>query len=49
MLSQKSTANDISVVEHIIAYLISQDKITREQLKTFKPSVCNRLTEIQAG
>lgn len=49
MLSQKSTANDISVVEHIIAYLISQDKITREQLKTFKPSVCNRLDRNTSG
>lgn len=43
MLSQKAEASDVSVNEYIISYLVSTNKLSEEQLKTFKPGVCNRL------
>lgn len=43
MLSQKSAPEDISANEYILSYLICKGEINEEQLKTFKPSVCNRL------
>ena len=49
MLSQKARQNDISVNEYIISYLISSGQLTSEQLKTFKPGVCNRLDRNTSG
>lgn len=49
MLSQKADKNDISVNEYIISYLIASGKITKEQLNTFKPGVCNRLDRNTSG
>lgn len=49
MLSQKAEKTDVSVVEHLIAYMRSGGKITDEELKTFKPSVCNRLDRNTSG
>lgn len=49
MLSQKAQKTDISVVEHVISYLLAQGEITEESLKTFKPSVCNRLDRNTSG
>lgn len=49
MLSQKAKASDVSANEHMIAYLLESGAITEEQLKTFRPSVCNRLDRNTSG
>lgn len=49
LLSQKSGREDISLVEHIISYLISSKQITRQELNTFKPGICNRLDRNTSG
>lgn len=49
MLSQKAEKNDESMVEHVISYLIDSHQLTEAQLKTFKPSVCNRLDRNTSG
>lgn len=49
ILSQKADAFDCSINEWMIGYLLNQGKITEESLKTFKPSVCNRLDRNTSG
>ena len=49
MLSQKAEANDESLVEYIISYLLHSKQLTAEELKKFKPSVCNRLDRNTSG
>lgn len=49
MLSQKSKRDDISINELAIKYLLDEGKITVEKLKTFKPSVINRLDRNTSG
>jgi len=49
ILSQKAVVNDYSMVEYIISYMLSKNQITKEQLMTFKPSVCNRLDRNTSG
>lgn len=49
MLSQKAEAKDVSLVEHLISYLIDSGQITKEQLRSFKPSICNRLDRNTSG
>ncbi len=49
LLSQKAEKDDISLVEHIISYLLSQGKINTEELQTFKPGICNRLDRNTSG
>ena len=49
MLSQKAEAADVSVNELMIGYLLEEGKISEEGLKTFKPSVCNRLDRNTSG
>lgn len=49
MLSQKSSEDDVSANELLIAYLFKNDKINSETLKTFKPSVINRLDRNTSG
>ena len=43
MLSQKASPNDYSANEMIIDYLLESGQLSREELRTFHPSVCNRL------
>ena len=43
MLSQKAEKGDISMVEHLISHLLDTGEVTEEMLKTFRPSLCNRL------
>ena len=43
MLSQKAREEDVSAVEHLTRYLLDTGALTKEALKTFRPSVCNRL------
>ena len=49
MLSQKAKPEDVSVVEHLITYLIKSGQLTEADLKTFHPSVCNRLDRNTSG
>lgn len=49
ILSQKATHADVSINEMIIDYLLYENKLTEEQLQTFKPSVCNRLDRNTTG
>lgn len=49
VLSQKSEKGDISINELILDYLISAKAIDEVSLRTFKPSVCNRLDRNTSG
>ena len=49
ILSQQAEGNDLSANEWLIGYLLDENKITDEDLKTFKPSVCNRLDRNTSG
>ncbi|MBO4415037.1 MAG: RluA family pseudouridine synthase [Lachnospiraceae bacterium] len=49
LLSQKADADDISVNELIIEYLLCEGKIDQQELRTFRPSVCNRLDRNTSG
>lgn len=49
ILSQQAEANDLSANEWLIGYLLYQRAISEEDLKTFKPSVCNRLDRNTSG
>lgn len=48
-MSQKAKPDDISMVEHLIAYLLNSGQISKEELRTFHPSVCNRLDRNTSG
>lgn len=49
MLSQKARDTDESLVEYVIAYLLRSGQLTREELRSFRPSVCNRLDRNTSG
>ena len=49
MLSQKADAKDVSVVEYLITYLLDSGQLTEENLRSFKPSICNRLDRNTSG
>jgi 23S rRNA pseudouridine955/2504/2580 synthase len=49
VLSQKAEKGDVSMVEHIISYLLSSHQMTKEQLLSFKPAICNRLDRNTGG
>lgn len=49
MLSQKADAKDESAVEALISYLLDSNQITPDELRKFKPSVCNRLDRNTSG
>lgn len=49
MLSQKAEKDDVSINEYIISYLVDSGTITKEELQTFKPGVCNRLDRNTSG
>lgn len=49
MLSQKADAKDVSIVEHVISYLLDSKQLTEEELQKFKPSICNRLDRNTSG
>lgn len=49
MLSQKAKDSDYSVNEWLTEHLLSNGSITPDELKTFKPSVCNRLDRNTSG
>ncbi len=49
MLSQKARETDESLVEYLIDYLLDAGSLTRAQLASFRPSVCNRLDRNTSG
>ena len=49
MLSQKAKPSDQSLVEYLTAYLLESGQLTEEELRTFHPSVCNRLDRNTSG
>ncbi len=49
MLSQKASDHDESLVEYLIDYLLSSGQLTKESLRSFRPSVCNRLDRNTSG
>lgn len=49
VLSQKAKPEDVSLVEHVISYMLETGELTKAQLKSFKPSVCNRLDRNTTG
>ncbi len=49
MLSQKAKEADESLVEYMIDYLVSNGQLSTEQLRSFRPSVCNRLDRNTSG
>lgn len=49
MLSQKAKETDESLVEYLIDYLLDSGQLTKEQLRSFRPSVCNRLDRNTSG
>ena len=49
ILSQQAQAGDLSANEWLIGYLLDKKAITSEELKTFKPSMCNRLDRNTSG
>ena len=49
MLSQKADASDESLVEHVISYMLQSNQLSENDLRKFKPSVCNRLDRNTSG
>ena len=49
MLSQRADGREMSLVEYLITYLVDSGAVTKEQLATFRPSVCNRLDRNTSG
>ena len=49
VLSQKATPDDLSINEALIGYLLHQEQVSEMSLRTFKPSVCNRLDRNTSG
>ena len=49
VLSQKAKAEDESLVEMLISYMIKTKQLSETALKTFKPSICNRLDRNTSG
>lgn len=49
MLSQKAKDTDVSLVEYLIGYLLESGQLKKEELRSFKPSVCNRLDRNTSG
>lgn len=49
ILSQKASNMDVSINEWLIGYMLINNEISNEDLKVFKPSVCNRLDRNTGG
>ena len=49
VLSQKAKDEDITMNEYLLSYLLREHRITQEELKTFHPSVVNRLDRNTTG
>ena len=49
MLSQKAKPSGVSADEYILEYLLAHRRTDREDLRTFRPSICNRLDRNTSG
>ncbi len=49
VLSQKAVPEDFSLNEWVIEYLLEGNKLTKEEMQTFRPGVCNRLDRNTSG
>ena len=49
MLSQPDDSGEPSMVEYLTGYLLEKGELTEEDLRTFRPSVCNRLDRNTSG
>lgn len=49
LLSQKAQKEDYSANEMVIDYLLESGQLTRAELRTFHPSICNRLDRNTSG
>ena len=49
ILSQRASSGDISINDMLLEYLIASGQVSEEQLKTFRPSICNRLDRNTSG
>lgn len=49
VLSQRSDGNELSANEWLIGYLLHSKALDKNDLNTFKPSVCNRLDRNTSG
>jgi 23S rRNA pseudouridine955/2504/2580 synthase len=49
VLSQKAAGTDVSLVEHIISYMLKKGELDAGQLQSFRPGVCNRLDRNTSG
>lgn len=49
MLSQPDDTKEPSMVEYVTGYLLEKGELTEEDLRTFRPSVCNRLDKNTSG
>ncbi len=49
LLTQKAKPEDISLNDWLIDYLLSKRQTTPEELRTFRPSACNRLDRNTSG
>ncbi len=49
ILSQKAKPEDMSLNEWLIGYLLHTNGISKQELVTFKPSICNRLDRNTSG
>ena len=49
ILSQKSSDSDLSMNEWLVGYLLEKGDVSAQSLKSFRPSVCNRLDRNTGG
>ncbi len=49
VLSQKADRNEESMVERVIGHCLKTGRLTEEELRLFRPSVCNRLDRNTSG
>ena len=49
LLSQKAASGDVSLVEYLTDYLLKSGQLTQEDLRTFRPGICNRLDRNTSG
>jgi 23S rRNA pseudouridine955/2504/2580 synthase len=49
MLSQKAEKTDVSMVEYVTDYLMKSGQLSADQMKTFRPGICNRLDRNTSG
>lgn len=49
VLTQKAARKDVSLNEWLVDYLLQKKQISPEELRTFRPSACNRLDRNTSG